>query len=142
MVPPHPFRDPVDQSLACIGFGTEGNCNIIHNGGRLKAFDNFVGLTESDIRDMASGFSKNITDQVRINFGMRRVKYTMGNMQLAYDESRCFCTASLTGIADVKEYKSLLVTDLDRSTLKKVEADQANTITKAEDPGKFKDECI
>ena len=31
-------------------------------------------------------------------------------------------------------------TSLDRSTLRKVEADQADTIRKAVDPGKFKDE--
>ena len=47
--PTNPARNPVDQALGWIGLGTEVNCNIIHNEGGLEAFDNFVGLTGSDI---------------------------------------------------------------------------------------------
>ena len=61
MVPPPPARNPIDQALAWIGFGTEGNHNNIRNEGGLEEFDDFVGLTLSNIRDMASGFSKRIT---------------------------------------------------------------------------------
>ena len=48
---------------------------------------------------------------------------------------------SLTGIAYYKEYKALLGIALDSATLRKVEANQANTISKTADSGKFKDEC-
>ena len=83
VVPPQPGRNPVDQALTWIGFGTEGKCNIIRNEVGLEAFDDFVGLTESNIRDMDSGFSKRNTNQGRINFGMRRVKYTLLIMKWA-----------------------------------------------------------
>ena len=63
-------------------------------------------------------------------------------MQWAQYERGCSCTASLTGIANAEEYKSLLGTALDWSTLRKIESDQSDTISKEEYPGKFKDELI
>ena len=80
VVPPPPARNPIDQFLAWIEFSTEGNHNIIWNEDRVEAFENFIGLNESDIRDTAFSFSKSTTAQGRINFGLRRVKYTLGNM--------------------------------------------------------------
>ena len=56
VVHPPPARDPVDQDLEWIGFGTEVNCNSIHDEGGMDSFDDFVGLTESNIQDMASIF--------------------------------------------------------------------------------------
>ena len=67
--PPKPARNPADQALAWIRFVTEGNHRSTRNEGGLEAFENFVGLTESYIRDMAFGFSKSTTAQGRINFG-------------------------------------------------------------------------
>ena len=140
VVPPPPASKLVDQSLAWIGFGNEGNCNNIRDEGGLEAFDNFVGLTVIDIRDMASGFSKSTTAQGRINFGTRRVNYTLGIINWDQYKSRCSCTESLTGISDAEEYKDLLGIALDCATLWKVKAKQADTINKAGDPVKFKDE--
>ena len=48
---------------------------------------------------------------------------------------------SLTGIAYYKEYKALLGIALDSAMLRKVEANQADNISKTADSGKFKDEC-
>ena len=102
VVLPPPTRKPVDKSLSWIGFGTEGNCNIIQDEGGLESFDDFVGLTESSIRDMASGFSKSTPAQVHINFGMQRIKYTLGIMHWTQYESRYSQMASLTGIYSAK----------------------------------------
>ena len=63
MVPPLPASNPVEQAISWIGFGTESNRNRIRFEGGLEVFNGFVGLTESDIRDTASGFSKKITAQ-------------------------------------------------------------------------------
>ena len=68
--PPQPTKNPVYQYLSWIGFFTEINCNSIHYEGGLEAFDDFSGLTESDIQDIASGFSRRTIAQGRINFGM------------------------------------------------------------------------
>ena len=56
--PPPPSRNPVDQDLVWIGFSTEVNRNIIRYEGGPDVFNDFVGLTEIDIWDMDSGFSK------------------------------------------------------------------------------------
>ena len=69
VVPLPPASNQVDQYLAWIGSVTEGNRNNIRDEVGLEAFNNFVGLAVSDIRDMASGFSKRTTVQVRINLG-------------------------------------------------------------------------
>ena len=140
VVPPPPARNPVDQALAWIGFGTEGNHNSIRDEGGLEAFDDFIGLNKRDIRDMDPGLFKTTTAQGCINFGMRRMKYTLGIMHWVQDESRCSRTVSITGISDAEEYKALLGTSLDCATLRKVEYGQSETISKAADPGKFKDE--
>ena len=50
VVPPPSAGNRVDQALAWIMFNTEGNRNSIHDEGGLEAFDNFIGLTVSDIR--------------------------------------------------------------------------------------------
>ena len=52
----------------------EGNPDIIRDEGVLEAFDDFVALTVSNIRYMASVFSKSTTSQGRINFVIRHVK--------------------------------------------------------------------
>ena len=72
---------------------------------------------------------------------MRSVKYTLGIMHWKQYESRCSRAASLPGIDDAEEYKAILGIALDRATLRKVEADQADTISKAADPLKFKYKC-
>ena len=139
VVPPPPARNPVDQDLAYIGFGTEVNRNNTHNKGGLEAFIDLVGLTIRNISDMASGFSKRTNTQGHINFWIRRVKYTLGTMHWVQDDSRCSCTASLTVIYDAKENKSLLGIALDCATIKMVKANQADTIRNVSDLGKFKD---
>ena len=140
VVPPTPARNLVDQSIAWIGFGTEVNRNNIRDEGGLEAFDDFFGFTMINIQDMASGFSNRTIAKRRINFGMWRVKYTLGIMHWAQDETRRPCTSSLTGISDAKEYKDLLDIALYRGMIRKVEADQADTISKAADTETFKDE--
>ena len=77
VVPPLPARNPFDQALAWIGFGAEGNRNDIRDEGGLMAFDNFVGLTVRNIRDMASSFSNRTTAQGRIDCGVQHVNYTL-----------------------------------------------------------------
>ena len=49
VVPPPTARNPVDQALSWIRFGTEGNRNSICDEGGLVAFDDFIGSTESNI---------------------------------------------------------------------------------------------
>ena len=103
MVPPPHARNLVDQPLAWIRFGIEGSSKNIRDEGGLEEFDDFFGLTVSNILNMDSSFSKRTTDQVSINFGMRCANYNLGIMHWDQDESCCSITAYLPGIFDAKE---------------------------------------
>ena len=78
----------------------EKNRNSIRDEGGLEAFDDYVGLAESDIQDMASGFSNRTTTQWRIKFDMWRVKYTLGIIHWGQDDILFSCMASLTVISN------------------------------------------
>ena len=117
---PLPSRNPVYQALEWIQFGTETNRNRTPNEGGLDVSENFFSITESNIEDIASVFDKRAVAQWRVNFGMRHVKYA--------------------GITNADAHKALWGTALDSAALRKVEVDQAYTISKAAGPGKFKDD--
>ena len=102
MVPPPPSRNLVDQALEWIVFVMDGYRNSIRDEGGLEAFDDFVGITVSNIWDTESGFSKRTTAQGRINFGMRLLNYTLGIMHWVQYERRCYRTVYLTGISDAE----------------------------------------
>ena len=139
VAPPQPARKALDQALACIVFGKEGHHNSTHNEGGLEVFEDFVCLAESNIWDMDSSFSKRNTAQGCINFGMRLVIYTLVKTHRAQDKIHFSLIASLTGIANAGKYKHFWGTPLDWSALRKVESNQADTISKAANPGNFKD---
>ena len=64
----------LNQALVWIGFGGQGNRDTICQEAGLLSFEDFVGLTEKDIRDMAEEFSMRTVPQGRISFGLRRIK--------------------------------------------------------------------
>ena len=81
----------------------------------------------NDIRDMAESFSKCSPAVNRINFGMRRIKWLIAMMH--------WCQVA---IADA--FKEALQVSAQRALLRKNDSDQVDMISKAADPGKFKDE--
>ena len=48
----------VHQALTWIGFNTQAHRNSICNEMGFKSIDDFIGLTEKDIREMADGYEK------------------------------------------------------------------------------------
>ena len=74
-----------------------------------------------------------------IAFGLRQTKLLVGIMHWVHDQDDCYRVASIQDIADVEEFKQLLDTSIQRAALRKVEDDQVDTISKAADPGKFRD---
>ena len=89
---------------------------------------------------MASGFAKRNVTEGCVNIGMQHIKYILGIMHWSQEESNCSCTSYLTVIADTDKYKDLLDIALDHATLRKFESNQADTLSKSSDSGKFKDE--
>ena len=128
------------QALIWIGFGDQGNRDTICQEDGLLSFEDFVGLTEKDMRDMAEEFSKRTVVQVRILFGLRRIKLLLGVMHWMQDQDRYYRMASINDVQDEDEFRGILDVAIQRTSLRKVEDDQVETISKAANPGKFKDE--
>ena len=129
-----------NQALVWIGFGDQGNRDTTCEEAGFLSLEDFGGLTEKDIRDMAEEFSKRTVAQGRISFGLRHIKLLLGVMHWVQDQDRCYRMASIDGIQDADEFRGILDVAIQRAALQNVEDDQVETISKAADPGKYKDE--
>ena len=89
---------------------------------------------------MAESFSKRSPAVNRIIFGMRRIKWLISMMDWAQDQQRCSEDPDLDDIASADEFKEALLVSAQRASLRKTDAEQVDIISKAADPGKFKDE--
>ena len=61
-------------------------------------------------------------------------------MHWVQDQDRCYRMASIDGVQYADEFWGILDVAIQRAALRKVEDDQVETISKAANPGKFKDE--
>ena len=130
----------VHQCLEWIGFGDVQHRNAIIDEGVFDRLTDFYDINETDIRDMAESFSKRSPAANRIIFGMRRIKWLISMMHWTQDHQRCSEDPDLNDIANADEFKQALLVSTQRASLRKTDAEQVDTISKAADPGKFKDE--
>ena len=100
----------VQQALTWIGFGDQGQRDTICEEARLLSQENFVGLSETDIKDMSDEFSKRTVDQGQIAFRLRQTKLPIGIMHWVHDQHHCYWVAFIQDIADAEEFKQLLDT--------------------------------
>ena len=61
-------------------------------------------------------------------------------MHWVQDQDRCYRNASTGNIANANEFREIIDISIQCAALRKVEDDQVDTISKAADQGKFKDE--
>ena len=59
---------------------------------------------------------------------------------LVHDQDRYYRNASTGDIADANEFREIIDISIQHAALRKVEDNQVDMISKAVDPGKFKDE--
>ena len=130
----------VHQVLQWIGFGNQVHRDSICEEAGFESLEDFVRLSEKDIREMADGYKKCTQAQGCIPFGLQRIKLLIGVMHWVQDQDRCYRSASTGDIADANEFREIIDISIQHATLRKVEDDQVDTISKAADPGKFKDE--
>ena len=88
---------------------------------------------------MADSFQK-CTIANRINFGMRHTKWLIAMMHWVQDFSLCSEQPTIDNFVTANDFKQALSTTVQHASLRKVDTDQVNTISKAADPGKLKDE--
>ena len=130
----------VHQCLEWFCFGDVQHHNAIIDEGGFDRLTNFYDINETDIRDMAESFSKRSPAANCIIFGMRRIKWLISMMHWTQDHQQCSEDPDLDDIANTDEFKHALLVSAQRASLRKTDAEQVDTISKAVDPGKFKDE--
>ena len=60
----------VHQALQWIGFGNQSHQDSICEEAGFESLEDFIGLSEKDIREMADGYEKRTQAQGRIPFGL------------------------------------------------------------------------
>ena len=129
----------VDQCLDWIGFGIPNQRASISTEAGFNSLIDLNDIEEKDTRDMADSIPKR-TIANRINFSMRRTKWLIAMMHWVQDFSHCSRQPTIDDLVTANDFKQVLSTAAQRSSLHKVDTDQVNTISKAADPGKLKDE--
>ena len=130
----------VDQCLQWIGFTDVQHHNSIIAEGGFNSLNDFFGVTETDIRDMADCFFKHSPAANRINFGMRCIKWLIAMMHWCQDHQRCSEEPDIADFANTDAFKEALQVSSQRALLRKNDSDRVDTISKVADPVKFKDE--
>lgn len=141
LVVPPVDENPMDTVLQWIGFANVATRALIQAEG-FGSFDDLVPMNEKDIRDMAESFGRRTIADGRFIFGTRRIKYLVGLVHWVHDFTRVNGVPSLEefGEAGAVAFRTQLNVAAHRAECRKKEREQADTVSKAADPGKFKDE--
>jgi len=132
--------NPMDLALQWIGFDNEATRERL----RIEGFDSFSELQsmrEKDIRDLAESYGRRTVADGRFIFGVRRVRYLIGMIHWVQDFMRISGIPSLDEFnGEAATFREALDIASNRAEVRRVEKDQSDTVSKAADPGKFKDE--
>ncbi|KAI2491295.1 hypothetical protein MHU86_23277 [Fragilaria crotonensis] len=129
----------MDTALLWIGFDQEATRERLRAEG-FDTFDDLNGMKEKDIRDLADSYVRRTVADGRTIFGLKRTRYLIGLIHWVQDFARVGETPSLDGIEDAVQFKAVLDIASYRADVRKVEKEQSDTVSKAADPGKFKNE--
>jgi hypothetical protein len=130
----------MDIALQWIGFDAEATRNRIRVEG-FETFEDLKSMKEKDIRDLAESYGRRTLGDGRFIFGVRRIRYLIGMIHWVQDFTRVNGIPSLDEFAgNPIAFRTALDVASNRADVRKVEKDQSDTVSKAADPGKFKDE--
>ena len=130
----------MDVILEWIGFGQYATRDHIREEG-FKTFDDLVtNMKEKNIRDLTESYSSCTVADGRVIFGIRRIRYMIGLIHWVQDFIRIDEHPTIEGINGAEAFKVPLHMAYQRADVRKFENDQSDTVSKAADPGKFKDE--
>ena len=133
--------DAMDTALRWIGFDNIGTCERLRNEG-LSTFGDLKSMKEKDIRNLAESYGRRTAADGRFIFGLRRIRYLLGLIHRVQDFHRVGQEPSLDAFGEDndKNFRAALDIAYDRAEVRRVEKEQSDTVSKAADPGKFKDE--
>lgn len=128
----------MEMALSWIGFNNPAQRNSLVAEGFSELTD-LLDVNEKDIRDMADGFMRRTAAAGRMTIGLRRTKLLIGMVHWAQDKRRVSSPIALGTLTEA-DFREELQEALKRAEVRKAEADQVDTLSKAADPGKLKDE--
>ena len=132
--------NPMDLALQWIGFDNEATRNRLRIEG-FDAFSDLQSMREKDIRDLAESYGRRTVADGRFIFGVRRIRYLIGMIHWVQDFVRVSGIPSLDEFeGNAAAFREALDVASSRADVRKIERDQSDTVSKAADPGKFKDE--
>jgi hypothetical protein len=103
-------------------------------------FVDLQSLKERDIQDIAESFAKRTDNDGRYLFGIRRTRLLIGLIHWVQDFARINKNPIINQyIGEADDFCTALHVASDRADVRKLELDQSDTVSKAADPGKFKD---
>ena len=107
----------VHQALQWIGFGNQAHHDSICEEAGFELLEDFVGISEKDIQEMADGYEKCTQAQGRIPFGLQRIKLLIGVMHWVQDQDHCYMNASPGDMADANKFREIIDISIQRATL-------------------------
>ena len=135
-----PVVNPMDTALQWIGFDNAAKRERIQVEG-FGTFDNLTSMKEKDIKDLAESYGRRTVGDGRFIFGIRHTKYLIGLVHWVQDFARINGTPDMAVFNDdPMAFRTELDLVYHRADVRKIESDQSDTVSKAADPGKFKDE--
>jgi hypothetical protein len=129
--------DDIDTILTYCGFaGPNERLNIAEDG--FESFEDIMSLSEKDVGSLAKGFAERTAANGRIIFGLRRTNLLKATVHWAQDFRRISREPSLENIEDMDDFKLAIDTARQRAQIRKHNADESDSLSKASDPGKLK----
>jgi hypothetical protein len=136
---PPPAPPVMDTILSWIGFDQEATRNRLQAEG-FESFADILAMKEKDVRDLAESYGRRTVADGRTIFGLRKIRYLIGLIHWVQDYQRIGEEPTIVGIHDAAQFRTALDEAYERADVRKVEKDQSDTVSKAADPSKFKDE--
>ena len=127
----------IDMILQYCGFDNPGERDAIAEDG-FESFLDILSLSEKDVSNLAKGFAERTAGDGRINFGLRRTNRLKATIHWAQDFRRISKEVTLDETADVAEFREQIETARQRAQIRSHNAEEADGLSKAADPGKLK----
>jgi hypothetical protein len=127
----------IDTILEYCGFTTQAHRTSIAADG-FESYADMLSLTEKDIGALAKGFAERTANQGRVIFGLRRTNHLKASIHWAQDFRRISRLVTLDHTADAAEFRTQIETARQRAQIRKHNAEESDSLSKAADPGKLK----
>jgi hypothetical protein len=127
----------IDTILEYCGFTVQANRTSIADDG-FESFADLLSLTDYDMGILAKCFAEKSAAQGRIMFGLRRTNLLKATIHWAQDFRRISREVTLDDVADAADFRAQIETARLRAQIRKHNAEESDSLSKAADPGKLK----